>query len=231
MGDWLGTGTVARRGREHRPFQEAREFVQRLGLKNATEWRKYCQGKLPEKGMRPQDIPAAAPRIYSNKGWISWGDWLGTGTVALRHRKFRPFDDARIFVRALGLKSQAEWRKYCSGELSDKGTCPQDIPRAPYHSYKNQGWISMGDWLGTGTVAPQRRRFRSFKIARAFVHKLKLKSQSEWRKWCGGKTGKGTRPVDIPSTPEREYKNQGWISMGDWLGAGTVAIQRHKFRS
>ena len=57
---------------------------------------------------------------------------------------------ARIFVRSLRLRGIAEWRQYCKGELREKGTKPEDIPSTPERTYKDQGWASYGDWLGTG---------------------------------------------------------------------------------
>ena len=49
MGDWLGTGTVARRLRQYRSFKEARAFVRSLGLKSEAEWCAYCKsGKKPD---------------------------------------------------------------------------------------------------------------------------------------------------------------------------------------
>jgi len=68
---------------------------------------------------------------------------LGTGTIANRFRKFRPFEEARAFVHTLNLKGQTEWREYCKS-----GKKPDDIPSAPQSTYKNEGWISLGDWLG-----------------------------------------------------------------------------------
>ena len=41
-------------------------------------------------------------------------------------------------------------------------------------TYKNKGWIGMGDWLGTGTIANQQKEYRSFEDAREFVHSLKF---------------------------------------------------------
>ena len=60
----------------------------------------------------PSDIPASPDNVYKDKGWISWGDWLGTGTIAPNQRKFRKFREARIFVRELNLKTLAEWRAF-----------------------------------------------------------------------------------------------------------------------
>ncbi len=77
----------------------------------------------------------------------------------------------------------------------------------------------MGEWLGTGTVASQLRVYRSFKEARAFVHKLNLKGETEWRQYCKGELpGKPDKPDDIPAGPQRIYKNKGWTGMRDWLG-------------
>ena len=49
-------------------------------------------------------------------------------------------------------------------------------------------------------VASFNREFRPFKKARAFVHKLKLKSVDEWRKYCKGELpGHKPKPDDIPA--------------------------------
>lgn len=72
----------------------------------------------------------------------------------------------------------------------------------------------MGDWLGTGRVANRDRKYRSFSSARKFARSLKLKTYSEWVKYC--KSGK--KPDDIPNTPWIVYRSTGWKGMGDWLG-------------
>ena len=56
-----------------RPFEEARDFVRELGLKNQSEWRNLPKDSLPP------DIPVNPVIVYANKGWAGWGDWLGTG--------------------------------------------------------------------------------------------------------------------------------------------------------
>jgi hypothetical protein len=71
----------------------------------------------------------------------------------------------------------------------------------------------LGDWLGTGTVAPL-REYQSFKRARAFARNLGLKSTSEWLEYCRS----GNKPANIPTKPHGTYAEAGWVSMGDWLG-------------
>jgi integrase-like protein len=70
------------------------------------------------------------------------------------------------------------------------------------------------------------KKFRTFEEAKEFSHKLGLKSQTEWRKYC--KSGK--RPANIPSNPISSYGKK-WKGWGDWLGTGTVANQNRAYRS
>jgi superfamily II DNA or RNA helicase len=232
IGDWLGTGTIATHLRVYLPFEDARAFARELRLKNGAEWRAFCKGSLPGKEPLPLDIPAAPNLKYADQGWIGMGDWLGTGIVASRFRAFRPFKEARTFVRSLRLKDEAEWIKYYKGHLSSKGLRPPDIPSAPRQIYKDQGWIGMSDWLGTGKLAHSQRQYRAFEEARAFVHGLGLKSGTEWREFCKGRLPeKGMQPHDIPSKPERLYLDKGWKGMGDWLGTGAIAPRLKRYRA
>jgi len=80
-------------------------------------------------------------------------------------------------VRKLGLKSGREWTLYCKS-----GKIPNDIPKAPWHIYQSE-WKSMGDWLGTGKVAPKNRNYRSFKLAQEFIHSLKMKDSNDWKEY------------------------------------------------
>ena len=71
------------------------------------------------------------------------GDWLGTGRIADQLRVYRPFNEARLFVHTLDLKSRADWNAYCKS-----GKKPPDIPTAPWQTYLTDGWAGMGDWIG-----------------------------------------------------------------------------------
>ena len=61
--------------------------------------------------------------------------------------------------------------------------------------------------------------WKPFEEAREFARSLKLRSVSEWQQYA--KTDE--RPNDIPSTPGRTYKNDGWNGYGDWLGNEELA--------
>jgi hypothetical protein len=106
------------------------------------------------------------------------------------------------------LKSNVEWSHYCQS-----GKKPVDIPTNPHRTYLNAGWAGMGDWLGTGTIAPRLRQYRSFKKARAFVRGLGLKSRPEWSRYCQS----GKKPADIPANPRQTYLNDGWVGIRKFL--------------
>ncbi len=59
-----------------------------------------------------------------------------------------------------------------------------------------------------------KKEFRSFEDAKRFVHQLGLKTQKEWNEYCRS----GNKPDNIPSSPDRSYKNKGWKGFGDWSG-------------
>ncbi len=118
------------------------------------------------------------------------GDWLGTGTVAFTERVWRPFDEARILVQQLELKNSQQWFEYCKS-----GKKPEDIPATPHVAYISE-FRGFGDWLGTGTLGPGDREYRSFVEARAFVHQLELKNSLQWTEYCmSGKKPEDIRPV------------------------------------
>jgi FMN phosphatase YigB (HAD superfamily) len=232
FGDWLGTGSIATRSRKYRPFIKARAFARSLRLKNQSEWRAFTKGLLPQKGSLPNDIPANPNQTYSDKGWNGIGDWLGTGYIHPRLRKYRSFIQARAFARSLELKNQSEWQAFKKGKLPQKGSPPDDIPANPNQTYADKGWKGMGDWLGTGTIATHLKVYRPFADARRFAHSLHLRNWSEWTAFCKGKIPeKGKLPNDIPVNPRETYKNKGWVSSGDWLGTGTVSNSLKKFCS
>jgi 3-mercaptopyruvate sulfurtransferase SseA len=194
--DWLGQRITHRGG--WRPFEEARTFVRSLGLKSHVEWQAYCKS-----GEKPDDIPTLPQRSYADD-WVNLTDWLGNGKWT---GDWRPFKEARAFVRSLGLKSAKEWGAYCKS-----GEKPNDIPRNPYRSYADD-WVNLADWLGQRIR--QHGRWRPFEEARTFVRSLGLKSQVEWQAYYKS----GGKPDDIPTAPDRIYADD-WVNLADWLGNG-----------
>ena len=207
-GDFLGTKN--RKG-GWLSFEKAKEFVRKLDLKSREDWDTYCKS-----GKKPDDIPTQVYLIYKGKGWNGIGDFLGTGRVANQDREYRSFEEARKFTARLGLKNKGEWADYVK-----LGKHPNDIPRDPPNIYKKQGtWKGWGDFLGSGNIANQDRKFMSFSEAKKFVRKLGIKSQPKYIEFIRS----GKKPLDLPSLPSRTYKKD-WKGWGDYFGTGRVANQ------
>ncbi len=149
--DFLGSAEQPRRGRPKqghwRPFQEARHLAHSLRLWGIRAWDEWCTTSA-----RPHDVPEHPDRVYKNEGWAGWRDFLGK--ISLEEnaaspnsvppsRKWRPFGDARDYVRGLELTSAEHWKQWADGP--DK---PSDIPKTPSYAYREQGWVGLSDWLG-----------------------------------------------------------------------------------
>jgi hypothetical protein len=59
---------------------------------------------------------------------------------------------------------------------------------------------------------------KSFTEGRALARGLGLKGKAGWKKWSKSEH----RPSDIPASPERTYRDDGWTSWPYWLGNGTA---------
>mmetsp|Transcript_45950 Transcript_45950/g.146697 ORF Transcript_45950/g.146697 Transcript_45950/m.146697 type:complete len:713 (-) Transcript_45950:8-2146(-) len=156
-----GSGRVSPSASRYLPYEEARKWIQAKGVKTANEWREMCRKK-----QLPPNIPGCPYRIYKNE-WVSWGEWLGTGTKARMTRTYLPFEEAQEWARQQGLQNQREWFQLCKSRK-----LPYLFPTNPNRTYKDKGWISWGHWLGTGAVpGGQPLKFLPFEEAQE-VHSL-----------------------------------------------------------
>ncbi len=112
-------------------------------------------------------------------------------------RKYRSYDQAKKYAQSLKLKSRKEWLQHTKSK-----NFPKDIPANPNRTYKKE-FKGMGDFLGTGIIAPFLRKYRSYDKAKKYAQSLKLKSQKEWYQHTKSKNF----PKDIPSYP-RTYKKE-----------------------
>jgi hypothetical protein len=201
---WAGwpdfLGTYYSRGKII-PFPEARAWARsdKNPYKTLPEWGQACKdGKLP-KGM-PYSIYDA---YHDDPAWKGAGDFFGTCRVIAK--SLRPFKEARLYSRSLGLESGHAWSAW-----SAEGKRPDDIPSRPQDAYPDQ-WKGWPDWLNSrGTP---RGQMLPFEEAREKVRKLGLGSPKEWRAWCLA----GNRIPGVPCSPDQYYGDQ-FKGYPDWLG-------------
>jgi hypothetical protein len=184
-------------------FENAKAKAARMriehGIRTSGTWRTFLrQNPDPE-------LPVYPEKSYDGEGWDGWPDFFGI--------RFRPFEEARIFVRKLRLRNDAAWRAYSKSD--DR---PEDIPSNPKRTYGDQVFKGLGDWLGTQNIALSKRRYRDFDDAHQFVMNLRLQNYDAWRAYCDGKMRGRTIPGDIPKSPHqaRVYKAR-WRDWTHWL--------------
>jgi superfamily II DNA or RNA helicase len=189
--------------KEFKSFHEAKEWVRNLNLNNKLEWDEYIK-----RDDFPNDIPKTPWCVYGDL-YQGLGDWLGTGRIASKLKVYKPFVEAREWVRSLEFKSTKEWNEYVRNNK-----LPTDIPKAPKIVY-GEKFIGFPDWLGYLPKRGKNKKYRSFEEARKWVRDLNFKNEMEWREY----KKRDDFPNDIPKQPQNttQYKNK-WKGMGDWLG-------------
>ena len=197
IGHFLQTGSIKGSDRKFKSYDSAKKFAKKFNLKNLKEWK-----KITSNVDFPVNIPKWPPSAYGKK-FKGWGDFLGTGTISTKFKKFKNFDEAKKIVKFLNIKTKKEWRKFC---LSEK--FPKDLPKAPEGTYKKK-WKSWPDFLGTNKEK-----------------KVILDKKEDWDRFIK----ENELPKDFPRDPRNAYKKEGF-SWGDFLGSGRIASHRRNTAS
>ena len=122
------------------------------------------------------------------KDFISWTS-LGVDDNRRKHgTDFLSYHEAQKIVQQAGIKTVTEYRNWKEH--------PNNMPAAPNKTYTNE-WNGWGDFLGTD--------FLSYHEAQEIVQQAGIETQKEYFSWK-------ERPNNIPSNPDRIYKNEwnGW---------------------
>lgn len=204
MDDWLGN-------KEYLSYEEARDYVRALNIRptNQAGWIKYWQNATI-----PNNIPIQPQQRYQRylqkigKRFI-WKNFL----MGAKNR-YRPFDDAREFVKNLHLQNDKEWKDYTTGRLKEtKGEKPSDIPPDPEARYRAE-WKGMPYWLGRTDIEGWLPYDQALKLVQEKMKDLDIQGQKGWKFLCAS----GQLPDGIPTVPQNEYSNQ--FNAGEWYGTG-----------
>ena len=181
--------------------------------------------------------PAAFDQAPGSGGGVAAPARTSVRKSAGRMGQFLAFPAALEHARSLGLSSQKQWFAWCKN-----GGRPPNVPAAPNATYKGEGWQGYAHWLGVGAWSRKRGKtkkklkeetpatmttsggkragskgqFLAFPAALEYARSLQLTTQGEWYAWCS----KGLRPPNVPSGPDKIYKEDGWRGFAHWLGSG-----------
>ena len=189
-------------------FQDAKALMQKAGLTSFTQFQEWKKA-----GNRPENFPSKPQRTYKNE-WVSWGDFLGTGNISTKNRKWMSFQDAKALIQKAGLTSFTQFR-----EWTQTGNRPKNFPSHPNIIYKEK-WEGWGDFLGTGNISTKNREWMSFNQAKTFIQRQNIRTVEQFHEWSKSEQ----RPKDFPSTPNQVYTNE-WRGWGDFLGTGNISTE------
>ena len=188
----LGGGTI----KYEISYEDCKNWVSKnLSVNSKSEW--YKIKELPE-------FIAKNPReVYINRGWISWGDFLGTNRIQDNQKiDYISYDEAKNWIKEnkISLENLTEWKKI---------EIPSFLPRRPERYYKNRGWISWSDFLSNDRVQNQKKFFLNYDDCVKWLSKnyTEITSHRHW------KTIRKDFPDNIPTNPNVHYVGKGWI---DW---------------
>lgn len=195
-GDFLGTGKEIQKSEQILLFDEARQKARDFGFKNERDYRS-----------RYKNIPGLPgdPRVfYKKKGWSSWADFLGI-ELELRQKteQILPFKEAKEKATSLGFKDGSD---YFSRYKDFPG-----LPGNPDQHYRDKGWKSWGDFLGTGKEIQKSEQILPFEEARQKARSFGFKGVVDYSLRYKNIPG-------LPSLPRDFYKNKGWKDWIDFLG-------------
>lgn len=188
-------------------YNETKNWViNNLKCDSKNKWR-----KLVKNSEIPNFIPRNPREVYLNNGWVSWGDFLSTNRIQdnLIAIDYLSYEKAKEIIKKLKIKTEKEWKITVKKKL-----IPNQIPNRPERYYKNRGWVSWGDFLGTNRIANQNKKFIAYGRVKEWLidNNYKFKSRKDWLKFC-----KDYRPKFIPSNPDKTYKDNGWVNWGEFF--------------
>lgn len=146
---------------EYLPYNEAKNYVNSLGLASVSEWKSLCSQKKI-----PFNIPYYPMVTYKGKGWKGMSEWLGD-TYQNRVREFYSYEEAKNVMRGFNLKSVEEFN-----ELIKNNKLPYKIPKNPQHKYEGE-WECWQAFLGYD--GGLRKKYK-FNLLQEFADEFKFRA-------------------------------------------------------
>lgn len=195
---WVSWGDFF--GREDILFvkiDEAKEIVKRMKIRTSLEY-----NNLPLEKKKSLGLPSAPYKIYKDKGWTCWRDFLARNeNLDLR---FVTLEEAKKIVKQMKVRTSMAYYTLTFETRRRVG-----LPSNPEQYYRDKGWTCWRDFLGREAL-----RFATLKEAKTIVKKMGIRTSMAYH----ALTLEERKEVGLPSNPGKIYKDKGWESWGDFLG-------------
>ncbi len=179
----------------YKKYEEAKNAVRKLGIKNRSEYLKRYK--------EDPKLPNNPKKQYKNSNWIDWYDFLD---IEKPKNKYSTYKKAQQAVQKLGIKTQKEYHIRYKEDPK--------LPAIPSSKYKDLCWI---DWYDFLDIEKPKKKYSTYKKAQQAIQKLGIKTQKEYNK-------KYKEDLRLPSNPHEHYKNKGWIGWYAFCGKKKPAL-------
>jgi len=134
--DFLGSKYIPRSARSYLEYNKAKKFIKKFNFKKSDDFYNFIKSKkFPEK-----ILPRYPGEVYKNKGWLGWGNFLGTG--AIWKKNFISYNEAKKQVISKNIISKNDY-----SSKRKKLNLKNILPSAPQRTYKKE-WKGWDDFLG-----------------------------------------------------------------------------------
>jgi hypothetical protein len=131
--DFLGTNNTYDNNVNYLTYDDAKLIIKDYELKTIVDYKNVVKNDSI-----PHNIPNRPERYYKNRGWLGWGDFLGSNRIANQNKEFMTYDEFKEIINSLNIKSGYEFNK----KRKDIRNINEKIPSNPNIHYKNKGWVS-----------------------------------------------------------------------------------------
>lgn len=129
-------GRVYKKMKLYYKYEECKSVIQKYNFKSKSDY----TNRISDVIKLDIRIPYSPPSVYKN--WISWIDFLQSDNIYCNDNKYKTYEESQKWARNLNFKNTKQWRDLDLMEI------PNNIPKKPERTYKNNGWVDWYDFLG-----------------------------------------------------------------------------------
>ena len=172
-------------------YYEAKISVQELGINSMKEYKNRYK--------EDPRLPSSPSEVYKNRGWKSFYDFCNISEPDF----YMLYSEAQNAANKLDIKNRHHYQGMKLYKRDSR------LTRTPDILYKTNGWKDWNSFLGSKPIDI----YPTYEEAKKAVQKLGIITGTAYIKENLYK-----QDSRLPSSPEKKYKNNGWIDFFDFLG-------------
>ena len=226
-GDFLGTENTSNNKKEWMSFQNAKTFIQNLGIRSKGKFQEWAKS-----GKRPKNFPSNPQRTYLDE-WINWGDFLGKEPKThITQRKqiesksenilndsdqtnqtdlAQPSDKKSILDRNEEQDSFNEIKTLLQQEIDNFHTEKEEQTNNESKTIPDNSDQRNNIGQKNHEKLKTEKKWMNFEEAKKYVQTLAFENPKNFIEWLKS----DDRPVNFPPNPQQIYSE--WTSVEDFL--------------